>query len=109
MSTIRKRLDVHDWSTGVTIRAALPADAEALRRLAALDEEPPIVGDALLAEVGGELWAAAGIDETAVIADPFRPSGELALLLAERAGRIRRARRQVTRIRRAGRPVRQAA
>jgi hypothetical protein len=105
----RTPLDVHEWPADVTIRAALPADAVALSRLAALDEHPPIVGDVLVAEVGGELWAAAGIDESAVIADPFRPSGDLALLLAERAGRVRRSRRTALRPRRAGRPAGQAA
>jgi hypothetical protein len=105
----RTPLDVHEWPADVTIRAALPADAVALSRLAALDEHPPIAGDVLVAEVGGELWAAAGIDEAAVIADPFRPSGDLALLLAERAGRVRRSRRTALRPHRAGRPAGQAA
>jgi hypothetical protein len=105
----RTPVDVHEWPSDVTIRAALPADAVALSRLAALDEHPPIAGDVLVAEVGGELWAAAGIDEAAVIADPFRPSGDLALLLAERAGRVRRSRRTALRPRRAGRPAGQAA
>jgi hypothetical protein len=35
----------------------------------------------LVAEVAGELWAALEIDSGAVIADPFRPSGELVELL----------------------------
>jgi len=69
-----KRLDVEPWPSGVTIRLAGAADAPALRRLAALDEHPPLEGDALVAEVGGELWAAAGIDHAAAIADPFRPA-----------------------------------
>ena len=103
-----KRDDVHAWPTGVTIRAAVPADAAALRRLATLDEQPPIVGDVLVTEVGGELWAAAGIDEAAVIADPFRPSGDLALLVAERAGRIRRA-RLAGPAHKAGRPAKRAS
>lgn len=104
-----KRLDVDPWPSGVTIRLAGPADAAALRRLAALDEHPPLEGDALVAEVGGELWAAAGIDHAAAIADPFRPAGELALFLLDRAGRVRRARRAALRPRRAHRAAREAA
>jgi hypothetical protein len=97
------------WPASVTIRAAVAADAEALRRLAVLDDHAPITGEALVAEVGGELWAAAAVEDAAVIADPFRPSGELALLLAERAGAMRRARQRATRGRRLLRPARLAA
>ena len=104
-----KVLDAEPWPAGVTNRLAGPADAAALRRLADLDEHAPIVGDALVAEVGGELWAAAGIDHAAAIADPFRPSGELALFLLDRAGRVRRARRAALRSAGARRAARQAA
>jgi hypothetical protein len=65
----------------LTIRRADSSDAGALVRLAALDSAFPPTGDALLAEVGGEVWAAVEIDSGAAIADPFRPSGELVDLL----------------------------
>jgi hypothetical protein len=65
----------------LTIRRADSSDTVALYRLAALDSASPPTGRALLAEVGGELWAAIEIDSGAVIADPFRPSGELVDLL----------------------------
>jgi hypothetical protein len=65
----------------LTIRRADSSDAGALLRLAALDSASPPTGDALLAEVGGELWAAVEVDSGAAIADPFRPSGELVDLL----------------------------
>jgi hypothetical protein len=65
----------------LTIRRADASDVGALVRLAALDSASPPTGDALLAEVGGELWAAVDIDSGAAIADPFRPSGELVDLL----------------------------
>jgi hypothetical protein len=87
-----KRFDTAEWPASVTIRTATPADGDALRRLAVLDDRRPILGPALVAEVGGELWAAAGIEHAAVIADPFRPSGELAFVLNDRARRLRRAR-----------------
>ena len=42
----------------LTIRPADLADLAALDRLAALDSASPPTGDVLVAEVGGELWAA---------------------------------------------------
>jgi hypothetical protein len=65
----------------LTIRRADASDAGALVRLAALDSASPPTGDAVLAEVGGELWAAVEIGSGDAIADPFRPSGELVDLL----------------------------
>jgi hypothetical protein len=75
----------------VTIRRAFPDDAEALRRLAALDGAKPPHADVLVAEVAGELWAAATIDGTVAIADPFRPTAELVGLLRTRAEQARAA------------------
>jgi hypothetical protein len=43
--------------------------------------------------VGGDLWAAISIDDGHAVADPFRPTGELLALLAERSRQLRRARR----------------
>ena len=65
----------------LTIRRADASDTGALVRLAALDSASPPTGEALLAEVGGELWAAVEVDSGTAIADPFRPSGELVDLL----------------------------
>ena len=65
----------------LTIRHADLADLAALDRLAALDSASPPTGEALVAEVGGELWAALELSTGATIADPFRPSGELVELL----------------------------
>ena len=70
----------------LTIRPADLADLAGLDRLAALDSASPPTGDVLVAEVGGELWAALQIDSGAAIADPFRPSGELVELLRLHAG-----------------------
>jgi hypothetical protein len=72
----------------VTIRPAGPEDRPALAVLAALDSSPEPGGDVIVAEVGGELWAAQPVDGARGIADPFRPSGELAFLLAERARQL---------------------
>jgi hypothetical protein len=82
------RKSVPDARAGVTIRLATPADARALHRLAALDSTRWDGGDALVAEVGDEIWAAVSVTGGAVMADPFRPSGELLALLAERARQL---------------------
>jgi hypothetical protein len=77
----------------LTIRQALRSDAAALEQLAALDSSRPLRSPALVGEVGGELWAAVSIDDYKVVSDPFRPSGELALVLVERARQLRRSER----------------
>ena len=79
---------VPDSRTGVTIRIATPADARVLHRLAALDSTRYDGGPALVAEVGDELWAAVSLSDGAMMTDPFRPSGELLALLAERARQL---------------------
>ena len=77
-----------DSSASVTIRYARPDDALALLDLADLDSSYPPRGVVLVAEVGGRVWAALSLDDGHAIADPFRPSGELSFLLAERARQI---------------------
>jgi hypothetical protein len=78
----------------LTIRFAMPADAGALARLARLDSSRAPRGRVLVAEVGGELWAALSLDDQHAVADPFRPSGELVHLLAERGRGLHRAERR---------------
>jgi hypothetical protein len=73
----------------VTIRYGREADAEALTRLAQLDSHDELEGFVLVGEVAGEIWAAVSLADYQVIADPFRPSGELAFLLVERARQLR--------------------
>lgn len=94
-----------DGSTGaeptVTIRYARPEDALSLLDLAALDSSYAPHGSVLVAEVEGRLWAALSLDDGHMIADPFRPSGELSFLLAQRARQIARtAPRDNSRLRR---------
>jgi hypothetical protein len=72
-------------TTAFTIRRADLADLAALDRLAALDSQSAPTGDVLVAEVGGELWAALELSSGRAIADPFRPSGELVDLLRMQA------------------------
>jgi hypothetical protein len=87
----------------VTIRYARTADADALDRLAQLDSQSAPDGPVLVGDVGGEIWAAVSLSDYQVIADPFRPSGELAFLLVERARQLRS--RDGRRRRRALRPA----
>lgn len=75
----------------LTIRVAGPADLDAVRDLSVKDSAALPTGEVLLAEVDGRLWAALSIDDGHVVADPFRPSGELAWLLVEHARRLKRA------------------
>ena len=86
--TIMAKKSVPDARAGVTIRMATPDDARALHRLAALDSTSFDGGPALVAEVGGELWAAVSLTGGDLMADPFRPSGELLALLVERARQL---------------------
>jgi len=81
----------------VTIRHAVAADADALAVLAELDDSDPPRGAIIVAEVGGELWAAASLDDTRLLTHPFRPSGELAYRLNDRARELRRAERRRSR------------
>jgi hypothetical protein len=83
----------HGGGARLTIRWATPDDADTLDRLALLDASRPPRGVVLLAEVGGDPWAAISLDDGHLVADPFRPSGELAFTLAQRARRIKRAER----------------
>jgi hypothetical protein len=80
-------------ASSLTLRFAGPADAEAIGRLAQLDSRRSPRGPVLVAEVGGELWAALSLDDQHAVADPFRPTGELVALLVERARQLRRASR----------------
>jgi len=79
--------------SSLTLRFAGPADSEAIDRLAQLDSRRAPRGPVLLAEVDGELWAALSLDDQHVVADPFRPTGELVALLVARSRQLRRASR----------------
>jgi hypothetical protein len=73
----------------LTIRMATPSDADALAELAALDGQPSPHDPVLVGEVGGDIWAAVSVDDYTVVSDPFRPAGEVAWLLVERARQLR--------------------
>ena len=75
------------------IRRATPADADVLRRIARLDTQRPIEGDALVGEIGGVPAAAVALADGRVIADPFVHSANLVALLRVRHRALAAARR----------------
>jgi hypothetical protein len=94
-----------DPAETLTIRMAVPADAEALDRLAQLDSAPtPAPVPMLVAEVGGQLRAAMPLHGGAAIADPFQRTVELVAILAERTRQLAPPRRAARR-RRLPRPA----
>lgn len=94
----------------LTIRMAVSADVDALRRLAQLDSAPaPGPAPMLIAEVAGELRAAVPLYGGREIADPFHPTAELVALLAERTRQVAPPqRRPARRVRRPARVRRSA-
>jgi hypothetical protein len=77
----------------ILIRYSRDGDRAALERLAALDSRRLAEGAFLLAEVDGELVAAAPLDlDEEPLRDPFRPTATLRELLRLRVRHIRRNR-----------------
>ena len=74
----------------LTFRYATATDSLAIESLAQLDSRRAPRGLVLLAEVDGTPWGAVSLDDGHVVADPFRPTGELVALLTERARQMRR-------------------
>jgi hypothetical protein len=68
----------------ITIRSATNRDRVGIRELAELDGRPAPAGEMLLGEVGGRLWAAIGVEDGAVVADPFEPTHQVVRLLEMR-------------------------
>jgi hypothetical protein len=88
----------------IALRTAQPSNGPALNRLATLDSAKTPAGQALLAEVDGELRAAVSLETGQAVADPFRPTADLVALLAVAATATRRPGSRVRR--RLARPAR---
>jgi hypothetical protein len=73
----------------IIIRSSTDRDAAAIARLAELDSRPAPSGRVLLALVDGELRAALSLAGGELIANPFKPSQQLAALLRLRASHER--------------------
>jgi hypothetical protein len=76
-------------SNAYVIRYALEADAAVVRRLAALDSQPPIPGPSLLGEIDGVPAAAVSLISGRAVADPFMWTERLVVLMKMRAHGIR--------------------
>jgi hypothetical protein len=72
-------------SNAYTIRLATEDDAPALRRLSALDSRPPLTRPVLIGDVDGAPAAALSLADGGFAADPFVPTGPLAVHLRLRA------------------------
>lgn len=82
-----------ELAESILIRHSRDGDRAALEHLAALDSRTLAEGAFLLAEVDGELVAAAPLDSEATsLSDPFRRSADIRELLELRARLIRRSR-----------------
>ena len=77
-------------TTPLTVRLAHEADAGTLIRLAQLDEDAPLNGTSLLAELDGRPVAALSLDDDRAVADPFVASAGAVSLLRLRAGQLAR-------------------
>ena len=82
-------------AVAIGVRVAGPGDVGALERLAALDEEPMLEGDVLVAEVEGVLWAALDLASKRCVADPFVASADAVELLRVRARQVQKERRSL--------------
>ena len=76
-------------ANGYVIRKASVDDQATLHRLAGLDGQRPISGDALIGEIEGVPAAAISLADGRVVADPFRPTARLTPLLRLRARSLR--------------------
>jgi hypothetical protein len=77
-------------TANITIRSAYPDDYSALWQLAALDDRALPSGPFLVAELAGEVVAAASVPTGATIADPFQRTAEAVDLLRLRATQVAR-------------------
>jgi len=78
-------------ATGV-LRRARPEESPAVARLVALDSARALVGDVVIAYVGGRPVAAASVVEDRVVADPFEPTAEVVEALRDHLAARRHAR-----------------
>jgi hypothetical protein len=75
-------------SSTLALRVAESDEAPVVRRLAALDDAPPLEGPALLAVMDGEPVAAISLLDRRVVANPFVPTRDVVQLLRARAEHI---------------------
>jgi hypothetical protein len=91
---------VLDAEHQLLVRRAGPTDRDALERLATLDSQAPLEGDALLAELDGTAVAALSLRDDRLIADPFMPTAAVADHLRLRASSIAASNRPAAQLKR---------
>jgi hypothetical protein len=88
--------------SSVELRSARSDEEGVVRRLAALDDAPALVGPAMLAVIDGEAVAALSLEDLRVVANPFVRTQHAVALLRLRAdhlsGRSQRRRRRPRRL-----------
>jgi hypothetical protein len=87
-ATPLRRSSPDSHATTVALRLAERDEAAAVRRLAALDDQPALEGPVLLALLDGEVEAAMSLDDRRIIANPFIATRDLVQLLRLRAQHI---------------------
>lgn len=97
-----------EMNAEITIRPLDGGDGAALLRLAERDSAPVPAGRLLGAWLDRELVAVRSLTRGEAIADPFRPTDQIARLLERRAKQLRAERRWRRRRRRLGRRSRAA-
>lgn len=101
MSSDRHRLhQALDPERELLIRLAGPDDHVVLERLAALDSQAPLDGDALIAEVDGDPVAALSLGSGRLVADPFVHTAAVCDLLRFRAASIAASRSEASSLKR---------
>ena len=75
----------------IELRYAAPSDSPAITRIAALDSKPQPGRPTLVAEVDGEIVAAAPAASGPAVADPFTPTQDVVELLQSHARMLRHA------------------
>lgn len=75
----------------ISLRRALPSDGNALARLEALADRRLPDGPLLVAEVDGDLVAAASVESGDAVTDPFRVTLDVQELLRLRSSQLRAA------------------
>jgi hypothetical protein len=94
--TVTKRKLVQDpavlptggGNDGVTIRRSAPGDGPAISRLGRLEARRPERGPYVLAERGGEVFAAAPLSGGTPLADPFIRTADVVAMLQLRAAQL---------------------
>src|SRR5438270_551921 len=76
----------------LALRTAHADEAPVVRRLAAVDDAPPLEGQVLLALVDGQAVAAKSLADGRVVANPFVPTRDAVALLSLRASQLSRQR-----------------